>query len=50
MQAILQAAQQQQATDILTIDNRIWFRVLGSLQSTNHSQLRPLKISPLALS
>ena len=37
MHAIFQAAQQQRATDILTIDNRIWFRVLGKLQSTPHS-------------
>lgn len=36
MQAILQAAQQQQATDILSIDNRIWFRVLGSLKATDY--------------
>ena len=36
MQAILQAAQQKQATDILTIDNRIWFRILGTLQSTDY--------------
>ncbi len=37
MHAILQAAQQQRATDILNIDNRIWFRVLGKLQSTPHT-------------
>lgn len=37
MQAILQSAQQQQATDILSIDNRIWFRVLGRLQTTEFS-------------
>ena len=30
MQAILQDAQQQQATDIVSINNRIWFRVLKS--------------------
>ena len=39
MHAILQAAQQQRATDILNIDNRIWFRVLGKLQSTPHTPL-----------
>ena len=39
MQAILQAAQQQRATDILNIDNRIWFRVLGKLQSTPHTAI-----------
>ena len=37
MQSILQAAQQQRANDILNIDNRIWFRVLGKLQSTPHT-------------
>lgn len=37
MQSILQAALQQRATDILNIDNRIWFRVLGKLQSTPHA-------------
>ena len=36
MQAILDVAQQQQATDILNIDNRIWLRVQGDLRSTDH--------------
>ena len=40
----LAAVQQQQATDILTIDNRIWFRVLGSL-NLQTTLLRPLKNS-----
>ena len=49
MHAILQAAQQQRATDILTIDNRIWFRVLGKLQPHHTAQLC-LKIYPLGSS
>lgn len=37
MQAILQDAQQLRASDILVIDNRIWFRILGKLQPTQHT-------------
>ena len=36
MDNILQAARQQSATDILNINNHIWFRCLGTLQQTQH--------------
>ncbi len=37
MSAMLQDAQQQNATDILIINQQVWFRVLGKLQPTTHS-------------
>jgi len=37
MQPILQDAVQRRATDIVLINNTVWFRIQGKLQSTNHS-------------
>ncbi len=36
MNAMLQDAQQQNATDILLINQQVWFRILGKLQPTTH--------------
>ena len=37
MQTVIQDAIQQQSTDIQIINNRIWFRIFGRLQQTQHS-------------
>lgn len=39
MQSILQDAVQRRATDIVLINNTIWFRIQGKLQSTNHTAM-----------
>lgn len=45
MDSILQSARQQSATDILNINNQIWFRCLGKLAQTQHAPV-PFDNSP----